>query len=277
MLGDTLIIRDSLQHAVMFDSIGNAPVEELCAGDTLEQLHVEEAEPLSLFQGIEIPYRPADDDIVAIILLFCFFLTAFVLAGGKGMLIQQLKGFFSVKERGSLFAESASTDYRYLSLLLFQTCVIASFCVFDLVAEIHPVLVGRHVLLLGIYVCIFVLYYLLKWGVYSFINWTFFDKTKSKLFVSTYFFLFSGLGLALFPVVLLAVYADLRVELVVSISLGIIIIAKLLLFYKGIKLFFDNLYGLFWLIAYFCALEVMPVLMLYKVFALVNNLLLIKH
>ncbi len=39
---------------------------------------------------------------------------------------------------------------------------------------------------------------------------------------------------------------------------------KILMFYKWLKLFCNNLYGGFLLILYFCALEIMPCFMLYQ-------------
>lgn len=48
------------------------------------------------------------------------------------------------------------------------------------------------------------------------------------------------------------------------------------MFYKWIKLFFHQFSGLFLLILYFCALEIVPCLLLYQGMIQMNNILLIK-
>ena len=48
------------------------------------------------------------------------------------------------------------------------------------------------------------------------------------------------------------------------------------MFYKWIKLFFHQLSAAFLLILYFCALEIIPCLLLYQGMIQVNNVLLIK-
>ena len=51
---------------------------------------------------------------------------------------------------------------------------------------------------------------------------------------------------------------------------------KILMFYKWIKLFFHQFGALFLLILYFCALEILPCLLLYQGMIQINNILLIK-
>ena len=67
-----------------------------------------------------------------------------------------------------------------------------------------------------------------------------------------------------------------------SIILGILLwsmadfFTNMLMFYKWIKLFFHQFGDLFLLILYFCALEILPCLLLYQGMIQINNILLIK-
>ncbi len=47
--------------------------------------------------------------------------------------------------------------------------------------------------------------------------------------------------------------------------LAVIIIAYFLRFFRIISLFFENQFSLYYLILYFCALEIMPILLIYKI------------
>ncbi|MFG6412036.1 MAG: DUF4271 domain-containing protein, partial [Bacteroides acidifaciens] len=81
---------------------------------------------------------------------------------------------------------------------------------------------------------------------------------------------------ALFSFLLFLVYIDLSLtNLIISGSI-ILIFAKILMFYKWIKLFFHQFSELFLLIVYFCALEIIPCLLLYQGMIRMNNILLIK-
>ena len=125
-------------------------------------------------------------------------------------------------------------------------------------------------LLLGVYILACLLYLLFKWMLYSFLGWVFFDKNRTSLWLESYSTLIYYLGL------LFLVYFDLKIIFLVSIGLFLIIFTKILMFYKWLKLFFDNISSIFLLILYFCALEIIPCLLLYQGLRELNNILVIK-
>ena len=109
-----------------------------------------------------------------------------------------------------------------------------------------------------------------------FLGWTFFDENRTNLWLESYSTLIYYAGFALFPFVLFLVYFDLSLTNLIVIGSIILIFAKILMFYKWIKLFFHQFSELFLLIVYFCALEIIPCLLLYQGMIQVNNILLIK-
>ncbi|ADV42781.1 DUF4271 domain-containing protein [Bacteroides helcogenes] len=229
-------------------------------------------------EGIPIPYSPRMDDGVTIILLCCFFLSSYVLSRSRKFLLQLVKDFLLHRERTSIFATSTATDMRYLLLLILQTCVLAGVAAFSYFSDTQPELV-RHVppfLLLSIYIAICLLYLFLKWMVYSFLGWIFFDESTTSLWLESYSTLLYYLGFALFPFVLFIVYFDLSLNLTVIIGLVLAFFAKILMFYKWLKLFCDDLYGSLLLILYFCALEIIPCFALYQGMTQLNDFLIIK-
>ncbi len=105
-------------------------------------------------EGIPIPYSPRMDDGITVVLLCCFFLSAYVLSRSRKFLLQLVKDFLLHRERTSIFATSTAADMRYLLLLILQTCILAGVCIFSYFNDIQPELV-HHVspgLLLGIYI-----------------------------------------------------------------------------------------------------------------------------
>ena len=276
MIGDTL----SSQNTDTLSLLQQKQISPAKAdSDSLQlaDLHaVQEVD--SGFEGTPISYSPRTDDAIALTLLVCFFLSSIALARGKKFLSQQVKDFVLHRERTSIFDSSTAADVRYLLVLVLQTCVLSGITFLNYFHDTCPALMDHvsSLLVLGIYVGFCLAYFLLKWLLYMFLGWTFFDKNKTNIWLESYSALIYYVGFALFPFVLFLVYFDLSLTNLVIIGSIILIFTKILMFYKWIKLFFHQFSGLFLLILYFCALEIVPCLLLYQGMIQMNNILLIK-
>ena len=276
MIGDTL----SSQNTDTWSLLQQKQISPAKAdSDSLQlaDLHaVQEVD--SGFEGTPISYSPRTDDAIALTLLACFFLSSIALARGKKFLSQQVKDFVLHRERTSIFDSSTAADVRYLLVLVLQTCVLSGITFLNYFHDTCPALMDHvsSLLLLGIYVGFCLAYFLLKWLLYMFLGWTFFDKNETNIWLESYSALIYYVGFALFPFVLFLVYFDLSLTNLVIIGSIILIFTKILMFYKWIKLFFHQFSGLFLLILYFCALEIVPCLLLYQGMIQMNNILLIK-
>ena len=276
MIGDTLSSQNT-DTLSLLQQEQISPAKADGGSLQLADLHaVQEVD--SGFEGTPISYSPRTDDAIALTLLACFFLSSIALARGKKFLSQQVKDFVLHRERTSIFDSSTATDVRYLLVLVLQTCVLSGITFLNYFHDTCPALMDHvsSLLLLGIYVGFCLAYFLLKWLLYMFLGWTFFDKNKTNVWLESYSALIYYVGFALFPFVLFLVYFDLSLTNLVIIGSIILIFTKILMFYKWIKLFFHQFSGLFLLILYFCALEIVPCLLLYQGMIQMNNILLIK-
>ena len=276
MIGDTLSSRSADTLSLLRQdqtSPAKADTDSLQLADLRAVQEVD-----SGFEGTPISYSPRTDDAIALTLLACFFLSSIALARGKRFLSQQVKDFVLHRERTSIFDSSTAADVRYLLVLVLQTCVLSGITFLNYFHDTSPTLMNQvsPLLLLGIYVGFCLAYFLLKWLIYMFLGWTFFDKNKTNIWLESYSALIYYVGFALFPFVLFLVYFDLSLTNLVIIGAIILIFTKILMFYKWIKLFFHQFSGLFLLILYFCALEIVPCLLLYQGMIQMNNILLIK-
>ena len=276
MIGDTLSSRSADTLSLLRqDQISPAKADT----DSLQLADLRAVQEVdSGFEGTPISYSPRTDDAIALTLLACFFLSSIALARGKRFLSQQVKDFVLHRERTSIFDSSTAADVRYLLVLVLQTCVLSGITFLNYFHDTSPTLMNQvsPLLLLGIYVGFCLAYFLLKWLIYMFLGWTFFDKNKTNIWLESYSALIYYVGFALFPFVLFLVYFDLSLTNLVIIGSIILIFTKILMFYKWIKLFFHQFSGLFLLILYFCALEIVPCLLLYQGMIQMNNILLIK-
>ena len=276
MIGDTLSSQNT-DTLSLLQQEQISPAKADGGSLQLADLHaVQEVD--SGFEGTPISYSPRTDDAIALTLLACFFLSSIALARGKKFLSQQVKDFVLHRERTSIFDSSTAADVGYLLVLVLQTCVLSGITFLNYFHDTCPALMDHvsSLLLLGIYVGFCLAYFLLKWLLYMFLGWTFFDKNKTNVWLESYSALIYYVGFALFPFVLFLVYFDLSLTNLVIIGSIILIFTKILMFYKWIKLFFHQFSGLFLLILYFCALEIVPCLLLYQGMIQMNNILLIK-
>ena len=276
MIGDTLSSQNT-DTLSLLQQEQISPAKADGGSLQLADLHaVQEVD--SGFEGTPISYSPRTDDAIALTLLACFFLSSIALARGKKFLSQQVKDFVLHRERTSIFDSSTAAYVRYLLVLVLQTCVLSGITFLNYFHDTCPALMDHvsSLLLLGIYVGFCLAYFLLKWLLYMFLGWTFFDKNKTNVWLESYSALIYYVGFALFPFVLFLVYFDLSLTNLVIIGSIILIFTKILMFYKWIKLFFHQFSGLFLLILYFCALEIVPCLLLYQGMIQMNNILLIK-
>lgn len=224
-------------------------------------------------QGEPLPYMLRSDAVVSCLIVLCFVLYAYSFSRGKKFILQRLKNLFQYKERASLFDETVGVGGQYISALVFVTSILSGIAIFSYVSEMNPLLLRfvSHSVLLGIYIAAILTYVAFKWCAYSFINWIFFNKEKNDLWMQAYWGLMSGCSLVLIPVVLLIVYLNLDFDTSKFLLLTTLVFAKSLLFFKCIRNFFYRFYGFLHFIVYFCALEVIPLVLLWKGIACLND------
>lgn len=228
--------------------------------------------------GEPIPYRLSSDWMVISLMLVCFVLVSYVLMRSRKYIQGQLSFFFSNKDRYGLFDNNTSSDIRYGIILLSQTMLFSGFCIYDYFSEYDKFTFTSipHLYLLTSSILIVSVFFLLKIGLYSFINWVFFNRIKQKLWLNSYYTVIIWSGFLLFPLVLLIVFFDLNPQISLILFIFVMILVKILLFYKCFSNFFNNMYGILHLFLYFCALEVIPDLLLWKSILLANNSLVLK-
>ena len=227
---------------------------------------------------LPIPYTLQGDPWVASIILLCFFLSAWVLARSRGFLWQRGKDFLLHRDRPDIFSTSVGNDLPYQLLLLAQACVLAGtylFVCYHAFRPFPPLFSSWK--WIGTYISVVACVFFVKWLFYLFCGWIFLDKEKTSSWVESYATLLYYLGFSLFFVVLAAVYFNLPFKIILIAGAVLFLFLKILTLYKWIKLFCVNLYGCFFVILYFCALEIIPCLLLYRGLEQLNNHLIVKY
>ena len=217
------------------------------------------------YEGAVLPYSMKQDIAITAIMLIAFLTLCYVFYHGRTLILNQIKTFLSERERSNLFEETAR-EFRYQGFLVFHASIMLGVLLFGLFLQpafahsLHP---KWQILGLSMIGCF--LFYILKMLLYDFINWVFFDKVKCKRWNEINILVISIQGLCFYAIACLCIYGNFDTNTGILSTLCVIILAKLLLFYKSFHIFFMNLRGLCHNILYLCTLEITPLLILCKV------------
>lgn len=226
----------------------------------------------------KVKYNPRGDDGIAIILLLSFFVSAILIGKNKKGIVQRIRDFFLNKERSSLFSQGLASQSALIVYFSIQTALLLGVFFLNFFYDLHINFIddNNSLIILGIYTSIIGIYLLFKQVIYRFIAWMFFDSKQHELWLISYNTLVAFFSFILYPSLLFIIYFDLEFNYVILLGLSLFFIMKLVMFYKWINLFLNDIYGLLRLFLYFCALEILPCLIVYQGLVQVNNQIIIK-
>ena len=228
--------------------------------------------------GIPLPYLLHSDPMVTCIMFLCMLVVSVVFAHGRKHLLQGLKNFARGRERSSMFDEVTASDVRHTVVLVIHTCLMLAFCAYRYFAQSSSALFGQysHLGILVGFTVFFGLFLCFKCAAYGLVNSVFFQKVRNTLWMTSFVNLYIWLGILLLPLLLVIVYFDISSQTATLLLAFPLVLCKICLFWKCFSNFFEKIYGALHLILYFCALEILPDLILWKGMELISNILTFK-
>jgi len=184
----------------------------------------------------------------------------FALARTRQFMLRQAKSiFYLVREE----VGETSDEIWMLFYMVFQTCLLSALIVFFFLRNrLGDLMLSEQYAIIGALSGLFVGYLLLKTFMYKLTGWVFFNGKKNEQWKKGFLFLMSTEGLLLFPLVIMLAYADFPLHNALIYAFIVIIIVKLLLLYKAFIIFFRRNGVYLQIILYFCALEIVPLIVL---------------
>lgn len=224
-----------------------------------------------------VVYRLSDDSYVTGLLMLSFFIGALSIARNIRSMAESVKNFFYSRPDGETEPRTGS-ELRGEMFLVLQTCLTMAVLFFDY-TQLYLTEVFNQVspyILLGIDTGVCLLYFMLKILAYKFVNWVFFQRKQNRLWIDSYLTIVVFLGIALFAVALLVVYFNMPFKTLATVVVLLLAISKFALAVKCRQTFFNYRYSLVHFFAYFCIMELMPVLLLWKALVLFNEVLIVN-
>jgi len=220
--------------------------------------------------GDPVPYSLRSDNVMTLLLLACFVLFAVSLANSRRFIARQLREIFYVPKAEDTIFETAG-EVRFQSFLVLLACLLMGISAFLYTTEYvtDTFMLDDDLMLVGIFFLVFLAYYAIKGVLYIAVNTLFFGARKAQQFEKLFLFMVASTGVLIFPIVLVLIYFDLLLETAAYYFVFVVIISKLLTFYKLWAIFFRQNGFVLQIILYFCALEIVPLLILGGVLPLV--------
>ncbi len=208
-------------------------------------------------------YVMGNDDYVVVGMVLMFLLLAVVVYKSRVALLYRLKSFFT--EKRVYIEENVkgnSLEVFHVFLLLTVSACSLSIIFFDDLMEWNSFVsvtgVPYWFFAVGFVVCLCFIY--LKAGIYSIVNWTFFDSDSSKRWMTGYFLITSLTAFFFYLIAVLDVFSNLAHEIVIGGAILVVVLYEMLLFYKLIVNFRVRKYGYMFIFLYFCSAELLPTL-----------------
>ena len=222
-------------------------------------------------QIIELPIkrnRHGDYDWLTYVLIASFLLIGWTRLFFSKYFMALMKSFHSYNYASSLYYGKNSLTIRASTLLNFTFFITAGTFLFQAlnhydvsVSRLNPVI---QFLLLPAF---FLFWYIWNYLTTSFIGFVFLRQRSFQEYFHNYNLYRKILGIALFPVILVLQYISPEYKPVIlligSIVFGILYFTHIL---RGLLIFVKKNVSIFYLILYLCALEFLPLVVLYEVF-----------
>ncbi|WP_278790716.1 DUF4271 domain-containing protein [Leyella stercorea] len=225
--------------------------------------------------GDPVPYSIARDNLITLLLLFCFCIALIAYTKSRRFILRQAKEFFRppVSENMTTVTET-SEELRFQFFLVLQSCLLLGLIYFfyTQLYVADTFLVDQYQVI-GILSLTMLGYMLVKTMLYWLVGWVFFDKRNNEFWMKSYLFFLAMEGVCLFPVVMLNAYFKMPVRTTLVCTFLVITLFKLLSLYKSYIIFFRHRGGFLQNFLYFCTLELTPLAVLLGTLTTIVNCL----
>jgi hypothetical protein len=225
-------------------------------------------------KGIIRQTTPADNPWISGLLLICFLLVTVGYSSANKFMHYLLSELFDYKARS--FAPKATLGVFRLKLaLLLMTFVVEGLALFMVYTKLQPHadVGGLHALtLVGVFAAGFMTLYVLNSIVARLLVYTFSSTRNIAPVIGALSSSTVLMGLLLFIPVLVFVYYTFPLQTFIFILFSLYAISRILFICRGVNVFFGNIYSSIYVILYLCAIELTPLLFVYKGLCLLFSL-----
>ncbi len=224
--------------------------------------------------GDPVPYTIAGDNLLSSLLLTSFLVMTLSIMRSWRFIMRQIKSFFYVQRANTTIQSETSSEVRFQIVLGIIACLLLSVLFFYYLREnVTETFTIEQYQIIILFTGIFAVYFLMKQLLHSFVNWTFFDKKKSQQWNRAFLFLTASEGVFLMPLVFIQSFFYIPFNSSTIYIIIVIVLFKLLAFFKETQIFFQQNNRFLQIFLYFCTLEIIPLFILWSLLLLISDFL----
>lgn len=229
--------------------------------------------------GDPVPYHVSGDNVISISLLFCFMVTVLVVSRSLRFTVVQIKDIFYGFREDSVEMKETVNEVYYQLFLCMQAGMLFALSFFFYAEETisETYVLSSEYSLMGVFLLILVCYYVVKEILYTWVHLTFFGARQRRQSMVASLFLTAMEGVFMLPAILVHTYFGMSAISLLVYSLIVIILTKILSFYKTYTIFFREKALFLQNFLYFCTLEAIPLAMLWGILLLAANYLKVTY
>ena len=208
--------------------------------------------------------HPGHDSGIMIILSITFLLVAFNYSSYRRMLSTYSQSLWNVRRRANAFDDHTTNERSLIAILIFQLCVYAGILLSAKITTTTPINPDKILITTYSMMVLYGLYYLFQLISYSIVGWVFSDDVGLSQWIKGFNASHIFLGFAFIIPTLISIFYPTNTESMLTIAIILYVIARLMFIFKGFRIFYNNIYSLFYFILYLCTLEIIPVIFMWN-------------
>lgn len=237
----------------------------------LNLLHADVLESVEIpaydgYTGSPRPYTFRSDDVVTTLLLLSLFFLSYVVTTSRHYLAERVKVFFRPVPEESDRAEHTGSEMRGRFFVLLTLSFCSAILYYDYLTDsgFSTLLPESPYIPLGCVTLAVLLFLLSKLALYRFVNGIFFSANKREQWVDDFHLVVLFLAVTVLCLTLLVVFFDLTFSVQRTAFLINLLITASLLLYRCFRTFCSQVFDALHIFLYFCTLEIIPALVVWR-------------
>ena len=245
--------------AVTGDDAAPSNQAELSSLRAVKAVHIEGKPPR------ERAMLPGYDSGVVCVLLGLFIFVVVNFKHYSTFLRTLIGRVWNVRKRENAFNEhNTVSETRLLVSMIMMVCFGEGALLFSHLYNTHVTTAPAVFTLLSVTMGVATAYYLLQLVAYATVGWTFGSSREVSQWLRGFNASQSLLGIAMIVPALVTLFYPETTAAMCGIGVVLYVVARILFICKGFKIFYHNLFSLVYFILYLCALEIAPLLIMYR-------------
>lgn len=213
---------------------------------------------------------PGYNSGVMTVLIAVFLFIAFNFRHYTTFLKTFTQNLFSVRQRANAFDDkNTMSETRILLSLILLLCVCEGILIFSAV-RLHGIFT-ENFMGMGLMTLLAGAYYIFQLIAYRTVGYVFTTPRRADMWLKGFNASQSLLGITLAAPAVLALFNPGSVAVLLSVSVILYAIARIIFIYKGFRIFYNNSFSLVYFILYLCSLEIIPIIIIYKASIIISK------